>query len=1241
MLEALPGQEQKDQLLEALSAVCDPQQLGLAVLQGINVNHLVAALPTPTWPAWPLDVLSSVPDLAALLVQIQQIVAQLGTLVTIIRLDDIATNILGTLTLPPFPFQEVITSIPPTLFPPLTWAAASPAQDEATHTLLAFSGLDQLPNGGALHDAAQPWERLAALLHVVTDVVQQISDPNNLGSFASQRVQASYLARIRAVDAQLPLVTLEKALACYQPSAEAGNFVAAYQQLLEEWAGSGEPTPADLRQWTVTSAAVQAALQTLTNAGQTLAALQAHDLQPFTTAVAQLLTPEGTAAQFYQPLFAQWAQPLRQWIDAAGALVQQLGAGAEQIQAYSAAVIATAEAAAQQLARQIETLLATITQLLATCQAGLLAVAAPLETWVAALDVMPLVEQVKVGCAQVGTAVDHGLALLEEVKWQLDQGVASLQTQVDTQLTHALQTLETELRALLSTITTVLNRADAQAVFEQVRQWIEKFTRVVEQTTLKPIFDLVLTKTNELESSIKAIPVAQLGLPQRTALKAGAQILKEVQVDEQIRPELLDRFAQVCTPVAELLALVSEKVLLLEQAVYTFNPGTLAQELIENTGPYQQLMAALDAFRPSQIFVPLQELNATLAALVEQIDPGQWPKPLQTLYTELAALLTVLDPVVIKRLLDETLALPLAQLTHLRDQELAELWQAIQQQLSLATLLPGTGVPLASVTAVWSQLIALLGGADLAKIEAALAQAETTLAQETTDYSQPLAYLPTTLANLDRQQATAADAISGQLRDLQAYLVATDWAALQARRAALLAQADTPLVISQLLQPLDLQPVLQLQATVTALLELAPETLSAALTTLADALPAAGATLQAITPATLQSAAPAIFRQQLGDPLRQLVAQARTQLAPLAPAVEDLQALLAELLALPAKLDAAVAAALAPTQAQLAALLTESINTLQAFGDTVAQLLQTSYTHLVQNVAQLSPVWLLNVFGAPDFMHDFVHEGGATGTPAGLVRMAGRIAQGAAEGDLHLAEQLQAQLSASEVAALQGELGSAPPATLSQSACSLVYQALNRLLADGQELPASDVAAIQRNLQAQLDTAIDPQLGLPEQSAANQRRYRLQALQKQLHASATAYQASQQPPDLLRWKRVLLEAAYPDDLALSLPSLYPYLVVQIAQLYPEQTIQRLDALYGGIVAQVGQLPDLLIRAPLDDAFNEIKVILQENFDLSDLFALLLRKVAGLDKDLVTGLDRLSAAYQRLLRTLDQRLGATV
>lgn len=1231
ILEALPSQEQKKQLFAEVSQLFNPQQLGLTLLQNLDISDLIATFPTTVGRSFSLDALPAVPE--NMLAQIQQPLAQIAAIQGSWQLDMGGDNPFAALTKPTFPIEEIVTPITANLLPLFTGTQPTLGQEPFTALFLDYAGLKPLLAELAQTAEMTPQQVLEASLQVVDSALNRLSSTDNLVQFTTQAIPAFYLEQITCLDACLPFVALENALACWQTPKQTLTFSERYQDLLDMLGKAGAPDSAQIDAWTETGALLAPTLQTLAAAGQTLAWLGANDMQAITTTITRLLKLSGNDEIFLQPLFDQCAQLVNQILDAVGAPLRELGERVQPMRDYLDQAITTAKTAVEQVAKTLTAALEKIPQILDTCCAALERVATQLHEFIAKLNIGSLIEQVKSDIAQLATGLDDGLTQLEDVKQQLDQGIAHFQTNVDGEVATALQRLATEIRALLATINALLTRDDLQAVLTQAHQALEKFRLVLEQIALKPVFDLVLTQTRAMESSINAIDAARLGVPQRSALKIGVQLLKEVKVDEQIKPELLAAFAQVRTPLAELLAFLQAKILLLEQTIDQFNPGTLVQELLETTVPYQQLIATLDEFRPSQQLAPLQELSQTVTTLLEHLNPNQLIDQIEKLYAELTPLLDTLNPAQFASLLKDAIATPI---THLSEEGLAQIFQMIQNHIAFDQLLAGTGLASSETAPSWSLLIKQLDGASLDLVAKAIAATEEELATATFNMPAPVVSLERLLVNINSQLAMTPATIGNQLRLLQGQLAAADWEAWQARRQELLAHHAATPAIQQLLQALDLAPVLELQGTVAALLT-DSSALNSGLERLTSALQGAPEALQALSASTLNTLAPAIFRQQVGAPLRQLIAQIQTQLAPLAMAVESLQMLTAAVAALPAQLAAFVTDFLATIQTRLTTLLTEGINTVQTAGNTMIQMLQTVYERLQRTITQFSPIWLLNAFDLSDFIDD---RPGKAEIPLGLVRMAFLIAQG--QGDLSWPARLQAKLTTSELATLQRAVSSTPlPQTLPADVCAFVYQALNGVLTDGEVLPASEVQAIKQHLQTQLDAAMasaaESLESGSEQLIATKRRYRLQALQDQITTGETVYQQSQRPHDLLRFKRVLLEASYPDNIAMSLQSLQPTLVAQAAQLYPTAALQRLDAIYVELVDKVKQLPDELIRAPLDEAFHAIKELFQANFDLAGLFAVLSRKLDGVDQDLATGLARLSVAYQRLLVTFDQRL----
>jgi hypothetical protein len=505
----------------------------------------------------------------------------------------------------------------------------------------------------------------------------------------------------------------------------------------------------------------------------------------------------------------------------------------------------------------------------------------------------------------------------------------------------------------------------------------------------------------------------------------------------------------------------------------------------------------------------------------------------------------------------------------------------------------------------------------------------------TLDFGRPVLLLKDTVTAIDQQLVADAALIgrrAGELRDA----FAREAAALQqleTRRAAILARGPVFPEFAQLLADLDLAPVLACQPAARAIADWQAQPLGAAIAAVNDILRPKVGTLRQMSEGSFQAAALVIFRKQISEPIYKLLDQIVIDLKPFKAALKKIQTILTTLTDLPPKIDAAVAKVLDTTRDNLKQVITSTIGVLQTFQQSLIDTLNAIYARIQKIVGDLSPAWMLNSFAASDFTGG---TAGADATPPGMLAMARRIASGSDTNGLRIAALLQTKLSADQLTLLRSE-ASDTSTSLREGNRANVLLALNTALRDRSLCAREAVDALKANL----DTQIKELQSKPQPTVQDIKKgYRCAALRRQLSDAWVAYNSGEDKDNaMIRLNRIVLEAAYPDDISMSLQSLHPFIVENIAHLYPEQTVQRLDAIYLGVVTKVKQLPDQLIRAPLDDEFNKIKLVLKQNFDISGIFAVLEIKMDGLDEDLSQGLDRLSLAYNRLLETFDQRLAA--
>lgn len=1317
LIDALPGQAQKDNLLDGFNEALSPDALGLDVLDTLEVDSVTDTFDINALPGFRVDALPPLPPgltKAGLLQQVTEPLARIKSVHAASLIADMEGAALAPLPRPTFRISEAAGQITAAIVPVFKSPTFDLPEGSFGQELFDLSGLEAPLTQLAQAGAATPLRLLDVMLNTLSALVATITDADKLATFTAQSLQEIYLQQVERLDDRLPLVAVERSIALCQEAEEADGYATGlasrYSLLLDqlEVLGDGErDLVSALTQ--EASASLMPDLEALKQARTTLELLRTNDVAELSSALTRVLDLNATDAVFVQPYIDAFGRRASQVLDAIAAPVNQIRRMAQQIQQYLERAATTAESSAQQFSAQITRTLQQIEGWIQAIEQRIRAIQAQIESVVARLDVTALIEQAKAGCAKISETVDAFFDRIQTLQQKLDLLVRDLAQRVDDKVTAAFAMLEQKIRDLLAEITALLDREDVRQALQQARDGIETFKSAIEKASFQPIFDLVLSKTSDLEASIKRIDVAQMGAPQRIALKVSAKVLQEVRVDEVIKPELMEEFEEIRAPLTAILALLREKVNLLTEQIYQFQPGTLISELLKESLPYEFLMRTLDGFRPSELLAPIKALNEKVTEIVDSLDPNKLIDAVQSLYNQLAELLEVLDPAPLNRLIGDALGTATAQLTILRDQKLGELMGTIQRTISLERLMEKTPIREIADAHFWQILASVLGGDYLTRITAAMDTAEQLLSSRGQEDDRAWVRLQEVVVNVNRQRKLDAPLFALRIAELNGALATDRFQALQARRAALLSHYAGDPEVTWLLRNLDLTPVLQLQGTAMAVSGLPKTRLKAALVSINSALSAQADALRQIDAAALQTMAATVFRLQIGDPVRALVTLLQTKLAPFKEAVVAIKAIIDTVVAMPARIDASVATVLTTTQSSTQSLLTQLITSIDASGAALTGTLATIYARIKWNVDQLSPAWMLNAFTVSDFVRDAAAEsqaaanaGAAADTPAadavdavdvidavdaadataavesaeepaagdgteaeqgsalvtvgpvynppaGMLRMAERIALGGAQDTANMSAFLQAQLTPEELGILQAgvdRVQQEPGATLPPGAGAAVLNALNRALAQSTLV---DDAVYMDDLKARLATQLaeleaqkqatlaDAGATLTQRVALTNQARRLGALQRQIGRTEARYRSRSHYADLLRLNRVLLEAECPADITMSLQSLHPYAVEQVAHLYPEETVAVLDTTYISIVDKIRQLPDQLIAGPLNDAFQDVTQVLREYFDIDSIFEVLNVKLDGLDEDLELGLDRLSAAYERLLVTFDRQL----
>ncbi len=1131
--------------------------------------------------------------------------------------------------LPSFDAKGITSSLTSKLLPS-DMSGPNPPSDLPGFSVEEFAApLRKLADAGA----ATPMRLLRMIMTVVNKFVETVSDKETLKKLMVESLKEIQIAQIEALQNGLPASAL---------TAFTNQLLDNYEKALAALENPPDPQNLDYAKITANVRQfIQPEIRKIALALATLDNLESGNQKPLTDSLAKTIDFQASDAVLLQPYFDFIDQKAEQILGSIAEPVNKLKTMITQIQSYLSQIETKAQEAANTISTQITTNIGKVEGFLQEADQKIKDIEKQIDDFLAKIDPGPIVEKIKGGCNTVGDTVEQFFSKVEEIKLKLDTAVAGVQGQIDGKMKEIFDNLEKQIRALLNKIIEVLNRPEVKDALAKAKAGIETFKAKIQEASFKPVFDLVINKTGQLKTTVGNLDTASWGTAQKTALKVGAKVIQQVKVDEIIKPELVAAFKEIQQPLLDLIRLLKEKVLVVENMIYSFNPGTIATDFILNSDVYQTIIKTLEDFRPSKLLQPLKDANAWLAEQVAKLDPQILIDQLQSIYNKLYELLDALNPESLNKLINDTAKQARGQLEQIRDFELDAIEKTIKDSISLEKLLEGTGMLDLANADFWQTLRDLLGGAFLNDINTAMQNVRKLIAEQTSsaDYNDVVAKLKTAVTAVEGQLKMDGKALAAGLTVAQTTLAeaAPRLLMLDGRRKQLLQTYQDYPDITGLLRDIDLGPVMQYkQRTVDLSSDAArQQTLATSLTAWNKTLSGQLTALKALNAKTYQDALPAIFDKQIGNPINTLVTDIQSYLKPFTDFLDEAQKMVAMLTALPGKIDAAVSQVLGTLKANLKSAITTVIGVLETLRAAIVNTITNVYNKAVDLVDSFSPYWILNSFAETDFI--------ATAN-VGLPALARRLQAPAA--DDTLMAQIQSALPSDQLAILTGQSADA----LTDAGKKIVKTALSNALKSNRLGTAENVAAIKAKLLTQM-TQLDATIKTAKDALAGQSapdtatlvnniklRYRCQALVSQLDKAMTNYNSaiSKKNP-LIRLNRVLLEGAYPDDIKMSVMSLQPFIVVEISQLYPEDTVKRVDDIYVKIVDKVKTLPDQLIRGPLDDTFNQIKAILKENFDISGIFTVLDIKVAGLDQDLSQGLDRLSVVYNDLLTTLDQKL----
>ncbi len=809
----------------------------------------------------------------------------------------------------------------------------------------------------------------------------------------------------------------------------------------------------------------------------------------------------------------------------------------------------------------------------------------------------------KGGLSSVTNGVEDFFDKVNDLKEKLETAVDELAQKTDDTTTKAFEEAQTKIEGLLDKITDVLNTPTVKDALQKTKDGIDKFKKVMEEVSFQPVFDVVVTKTGELEVKVKAIKVDELGVPQKTAMKLGAKVIQAVKVDEIIKPELVAIFKDLRDPIAALIEELKKGVLQINQLIEDFAPGTIVREYIENNEIYKTFIGLLDQFKPSVLLQPLKDANKKLTSLVEQLDPNILINKLQELFNELFQLTKVISPDKLNGMIWGAVNTVNGELKNIRDVKMDEIINTIKETISLEKLLEGTGIEDVANAEIWDILKFYLGGEFLNKITDALDYVQLKIEDEVKKlgFNHHEEEVKKLKELIDKQINWTVAVMKPQLTGIKDAL-ATIKTRLQdldnRRRQILINKSDIP-EYKDMLTKLSLENMIALEDVFNKLLN---ADLAASLAAFKKPLEDNRYELGKVQKDALEKAAPNIFQHQFSDPIKKIVTKIQTELASFTEAIEAIKNILDTINKLGEQIDTKLADVLKKTAEDTKQIITSVIDAVNSAASTVTESVTKSYDLLIETLNKFSPNGFLNSFAETDF-----ESGGLE----------------------YFKNLLQSPTSDAIAIFLSKQITSQQSQLLAQNDANwkkIVLEAFNSALFD------SNLNELQSQAQSAVAKEIENQKNQPTPN--KKFLLRLEAAASQLGKVKGPLTTK---GDKIRLNRMILEAAYTMYIEMSLQSLHPFIVEQVADLYPETVVQTLDTTYVKIVDKIKGLPSQLIQQPLDNKYNELKTMFLDHFDIEGIFRVLEVKLDGMDEDLELGLDRVAYAFNKLIDSLDSRL----
>jgi hypothetical protein len=767
---------------------------------------------------------------------------------------------------------------------------------------------------------------------------------------------------------------------------------------------------------------------------------------------------------------------------------------------------------------------------------------------------------------------------------QLQTGIENVNDNIVAKLNR--EELEKKIRELLSKVTNVLESPAVNDALKQSEAGIDQIVEALKKVSLDPAFKLAVTKTEGLETKLKQINVANLGTAQKAALKVGVKILQQVDVPGTVNPELTAAFDQVLDPVVNLVNSIQAEVKQIDTKVEEFKPGTMAAKFL---APYlEPLIEELDRYKPSILLAKVEEIYNTILNKMDALNPDQLLQLLDQLYEKLVDVIKALSPEELTKFIKQKLGEISTALDGIPIEQLVN--KVIDSIGDVEKILGGLGLDSVLQSDFWKTLEEVLTISiqdKITQIDAIKASVvERVNGIDEAQLKTAIASLRTAIddANKDFTQIVAT-ALSQLDTSLQQYKTATatfeaQWLIRQGTLTSFKPAPDYSVdyqdlqkrltqLHDRLVKPIEDQ-VTQIKAKVQAIAA-PPTTGKKSASKPVIILTATDAEVLL----AFKQAIPNEIERELTGPIKKMLNTLDQILAKPREVLDSVKAVIVQLAIAPKEL----AKILKQLASSLGTVVRGAIDRVKTVIQTFdVNFLNNIHAKIVTKLEEFSPILVLNAFYAPS---DFVGS-----DPNKLLQ--------------HLRDATpEDKVSAYFLAQLDQGQKTLLASSDSPGAQKALMQSLNRLLKDANFYSSDRFTALTLPKEARDLITLD---------------------------NRTMKQT-------VRLNRLLLEAAYPKAIPMSMQSIYPFFLEKLRSLYPTEIVKKLDDLHTNIKQIIRDFPKALEGA-LNAEYQKVVNAYQKIRALIDkIFAALIERLRGLQSELGIGLEDVSDAYNKLLVAL--------